>query len=1002
MIEQMQESKATQGLEKYGSFSPDGREFIISHPMTPAPWMNVLCNPKFGSIVSQTGSGYSFFMDPLRNRITRWDSTIFSMDIPGKYLFIKDEKSGDYWTINGMPGERTYDAWEARHGLGYTTISARVKDIEASITYFVPLNHSVEIWMVKLRNLGKEPLKLSVYPFVDLVLGNSVDDLLKNAYYSLFNEVVYKNGIIWATKNQWTKREQLQLGKSPGNLVWNLVAYFSSSLPVDSFTCDKEEFVGPYRSPLRPAALELEQLGNLSARGKDAVAVLQHRLILEPGNDIEFQVALGVHPRNESSAPAFLDFLKPERTAEEFARLRDYWEEVCTSVWLESPDAELNRAFNWWLKYQFMNQLSFGDGVSREGSYGTEVAIRDSAQNLLALLIASPEICRQKILWLARFQYFDGDVAHGIVPLLEKGSRSGNSDHQLWIPYLVSHYCRETGDFDILDIPVPYHDRGEASILEHCVRAIGFVLERKSSRGIPLILNGDFDEMIDHAGREGKGESVWLAMFLVHVMKRFLPIFDEKNSGHLKARFLKEIDKLSALINEDCWDGEWYTRALRDDGGILGSKKSEKGQIFLLPQAWAIISGVAPRDRGRLALASVASLLDTSMETRSMSTPFTVPDQSIGIITRMAPGKRENGGFVKTHAIWRLMAESLYGNGDLVYELLKKYLNITNSQRDPDIFKAEPYIESEYIDGPDSSECGRGSGSWEACSASWVFRLLHDWIIGIRIDKRGMKVDPCLPHEWQGFTVKRKIGDSTYVIKVSNPDRICKGVSSVVLDGSPVAGGFIPILKGGQVHQVEIVMGKAPAEPGIAATEAKTESPPPQSVLAGEEKKAEIPDAGFSAEMVAQISAGESAGQEGAAPEEAKEPTGVDEPEPVKIDDDHGEEPELHEESDAVADEVPAADDAAKQEKGERRKSPDAERKPRKTKGPVQSDQSRTGIRAEKSEKRSGEDQPSTTEAPVDGKTDKPEVIEGESEHKDEPKAPDLPDKEGNKEEKAD
>jgi len=455
-----------------------------------------------------------------------------------------------------------------------------------------------------------------------------------------------------------------------------------------------------------------------------------------------------------------------------------------------------------------MSSLTWGDNCAIQESGRAEYSTRDLSQNLFTLLSLAPELCRKRILDLAAYQYFDGDFSHGIIPLIERGSRSGHSDHQLWLPYLVSQYCRETDDTGILSEMVPYHDRGEARLLEHCVRAVEFVLGRKSARGLPLILNGDWNEALDHLGREGKGESIWLAMFLVYVMKRFIVLFNDSSTQQIKEKFMREIENLTTVINTCAWDGEWYHRAFSDDGRPVGSERNEKGQIFLLPQAWSVISGTAPRERGKKALESVLKHLDSPEGTLSMYPPYVQPDQSIGIITRYAPGKRENGGILKTAAIWRIMAECLYGNGNKAYKLLKKHMNAVCSAADQYRFKAEPYFESEYIDGIESSECGMGSLTYRGCSASWIFRLIHDWICGIRLEQRGMKIDPSLPGDWDRLVIKKAYRGAFYEITVENPHHLQKGVGTMYVDDSEFTGSFIPIFGDGMIHRVRVIIGK--------------------------------------------------------------------------------------------------------------------------------------------------------------------------------------------------
>ncbi|MHC9544338.1 MAG: hypothetical protein AB9903_32895 [Vulcanimicrobiota bacterium] len=793
---------------EHGFFTDDGKEFVVVKPETRVPWMNFLGNTRFGSLISHTGEGFCYYLDPLRNRITRWRAGGDYSNTPGRFLFLKDNETREYWSQNGISAGTAYQKWEARHGLGYTTIRSRVNDITSQITCFVPLDANAEIWMVHIKNEGTRDKDLSIYSLVEPVMGNAVDDTLASGYYSLFNEVFFQNNVIWGVKNQWTKREQFSLGKNPGNLVWNMLFYFVSSLKADSYDCDRDAFHGHARSVFNPAGIEKEQLSNSSALGTESIAALHHRISLKAGEELRFQVIVGVSQKDEDVKPLIQKLLTTETAAHELERIRAYWDTLCTNVWLETPDEDINRSFNIWLKYQAMNQIYSGDSMMYHETSRTDTSVKRVLQNLLTGVTIAPETARKKLLEITQYQFFEGDCAHSIVPLLGRGTRTGNSDHQLWLPFLISHYCRETGDYDILDEKVSYHDRGEATVLDHCIRALYFVRERQGPHGLPLILNGDFDEMLDQVGREGKGESVPLAMLLVHIMKRFLVILAEKKNETLKTKLMTDIERLTNSINGSCWDGSWYIRAFGDDQAQVGSNESEYGTMFLLPQVWAVISGVAPRDRGQLLLNAITAHLDCASGTRYLCPPFSIPDQSLGIITRLSPGKRENAGTVKSVALWRLMAECLYGNGDFVYETLMKLLSSAQFREKPDTFRSEPFLESEYIDGPESQDEGRASLCWGNTTASWMFRLIHDWICGIRLEQRGMKVDPCIPQKWGTLVIKKQFKGSLYHITIDNREHVSKGVKKILIEDREMSGAYIPVFGDGKVHNVTVVMGR--------------------------------------------------------------------------------------------------------------------------------------------------------------------------------------------------
>ncbi|MDQ7826294.1 MAG: hypothetical protein RDV48_26060, partial [Candidatus Eremiobacteraeota bacterium] len=832
-----------------GEFSPDGKEYIIRQSLLPRPWYNILSNRKYTSFISHTGGGYSFFIDPIRNRLTRWNDHCGSQSSQGRYLFIKDEDTGEYWTVNGIPHDFAYEGWEARHGLGYTTITATYSDITTTVTYFVPMESHAEIWMVSIKNNGEDARNLSIYSVIEPLMGNSVDDDLMPDLYNLFGQLFFSENIIWGTSSQWTKRELIQVGKSPGNLIWNSVLFFTTSLQVQSFECQREKFYGPLRNSASPDSLKKKLLSNSIARGNDAIAVLHSKIHIEPAETKEFQVVLGVSEQKEDPKTIIqkvIQKLLDRQEAElELRQVKEYWGSIVDSISIETPDAGLNRTFNYWLKYQSMSLIEHGDNIIFNESGMPDLTLRDLCQNLLVCLTLMPGLCRNKIVELAHYQYFDGDFAHQITPLIERGCKSGRSDHHLWYALLVGQYVRETGDLDILEKRIPYFDRSEATLYAHCLKAVNNIIESKGNNGLPRILNGDWNEALDQVGREGRGESTWLSMFLIYVMKRFLPILEDKNDAFNKTKFLAEIERLSGIINKSCWDGAWYCRAIGDDGDIIGTGNDEHGKIFLLPQAWSVISGVATKKRGRAALDSVAQYLDSAFGSCAMMPPYTEPEQSIGFITRIAPGKRQNGGIIKTAHMWRLIAECIQGNGDIAYEGLKKSLNCEMASEDPMRFRAEPYGESEFIEGPESQEFGLGSYTWKGCSAAWTFRLIHDWICGIRLEKRGMRIEPCIPQEWENISITKKRHGCTYHISISNLQKVNKGVRTIYLDGREFPSTVIPYMNDGQTHVIKVILGKEEAVEAPAAEAPPVEAPaveaPAAEAPAAEEPAAEAP-----------------------------------------------------------------------------------------------------------------------------------------------------------------
>lgn len=796
------------GLEEYGHFSEDGREFIITRPDTPAPWVNYMSNTRYTGLVTNSGGGYSFYVCPKDSRITRHRYNCLPWDRPGRYVYLRDS-DGEYWSLSWQPTSKNPDFYECRHGMGYTQIETEYRGIRSKILYFVPLEDDLEVWRVSLSNRTDRTYRLDVFSYVELCLGHALVDLINQPNDQHFNLVKFdrEHDLIYATKNYWVTYTGATV-KQP-NQAWDKYVFFASSLPTKGFDGKKDAFIGGWRSESNPAAVEEGACRNTEITAGDACAALQSEITLAPGETNEFVVLMGVvdsERYSELSPPIVDKYGDLANVDAAFENLRKYWDAYLSVAQGETPDQNMNLMLNTWAKRQawvtfhmhrtagyYHGGLLFGTGI------------RDQCQDLMGPLMAEPEVVAERICEVLSHQFADGSTLHNFFRLTGQGEKTGHSDTPLWLPLAATSYLKETGDFAFLDKVVRYQDEGEGTMLEHLIRAINYPLGNLTERDLPKFGPGDWNDTLDYVGRQGIGESVWVAEFLCYILREAAELLDRLGKKDQADRYRSEYTKVANAVNTLCWDGEWYIRGIRDDGGVIGSHKNEEGRMFMNAQSWSVISGIAPEDRARTAMDSAYTMLNTPRGPKILSPAYTKVDPGVGLATRCVPGKKENGAIFNHVAGWAILAECLLGNGDRAYEYYRKTIPI-NQAYDPDIYRMEPYVYSEYVTSPDHPTFGEASHSWLTGSAVWMLRDGLDYILGVRPTYDGLMLDPCIPSEWDGFRITRRFRGATYEIELENPDHVQQGVTCIEVDGKSVEGQILPLFDGG-VRKVRCRMG---------------------------------------------------------------------------------------------------------------------------------------------------------------------------------------------------
>lgn len=782
---------------KYGYFTSDGKEYVITNPRTPRPWVNVISNGDYSIIASHTGSGYSWRGNAGQNRITRLYQDLIK-DNWGKYVYIRDTESGKFWSAGWKPVMAEYQSYEVVHGIGYTVYRHKVDDIYSEMKVFVSIDAPIEFMYIIVRNDANKTRKLDLTTYFEWVLGNFPDE--HREFHKLFFDPTFKNNTIFVKK---------YLGQFPdekgrwNNTSWDHIAFHSVSLATKSYTCDKESFIGMYGDERNPIAMKLEKLDNKCDRFGDACSSLQVEITLNPGEEKKVVFTIGAAKIGEEDPNLLAEkYTNVEIAEQEFEKVRKFWMDLLERELVETPDDGLNIMTNYWAKYQAIS----GRIWAKSGYYQVSAGygFRDQLQDSQIFFSLRPELAKKQILLHAEHQFQEGDVLHWWFTIRGGGPRTHCSDDLLWLPFIIQEYIKETMDYSILDEVVPYVDGGKGTIYEHCKKAIEKAFKRFSPRGLPLIGENDWNDGMNAVGTDWKGESIWLAHFMYLLLKEFIPLMELKGDSKFAAKCKDVLEVLRDSVNKYAWDGEWFIRATKDDGEKLGSKENEEGFIFLNAQTWAVISDITDEERKRKAMESVKKYLLKDFGALLLYPAYTKPRSDIGYITRYAPGLRENGGVYTHAATWAVWAFALMRDVEAMY---KAYKGICPPYRSFDIdnYWAEPYVTCGNSDGPISPHYGRGGWTWYTGSAQWLHRVATHWILGIRPNYGYLDIDPVIPADWDGFTYKRFFGDTLYTVVVKNPNKVSNGVKEIVFDAQKVQR--VPILSDGRPHTVEVTLG---------------------------------------------------------------------------------------------------------------------------------------------------------------------------------------------------
>jgi len=789
-----------------GGFTPDGREYVIQlreGQTTPAPWVNVLANAQFGTVVSENGSSYTWFENCHELRLTPWTNDPVS-DLAGEFFYIRDEQTGQFWSPAPAP-TRGATPYVIRHGFGYTVFEHIENGIASELWIYVSADAPLKFATLKVRNISGQPRRISITGYWEWVLG----ELRQKNLLHVQTELDPKSGAL--------------LARNPYNTEFpDRIAFVDVNDPSQSYTGDRREFFGRNGNPSQPAALRRTRLSCRMGAGLDPCAAVQVVFDLAPGQERETTFRLGMG-RSLTEVQALIQrFRRPGAVRLALEEVWDYWNRTLGAVQVETPDPTVNIMANGWLLYQTLSCRLW----ARTGFYqsGGAFGFRDQLQDVMALMHAEPGLVREQILRAAARQFKEGDVQHWWHPPQGRGVRTHFSDDYLWLPYVTCSYVATLADTGVLDEIVPflegrpvrpeeegYYDlpnRAEetATLYEHCVRAITHGL-KFGEHGLPLIGCGDWNDGMNMIGKDGRGESVWLAFFLYDVLMRFSTLAEMRADSAFAARCRDQAAQLQKNIEQNAWDGAWYLRAFFDNGEPLGSHTNEECQIDSLPQSWSILSGAGDAARSHRAMSAVAQRLirDDAKLILLFDPPFDRSALNPGYIKGYIPGVRENGGQYTHAAIWTAMAFAGMGEANRAWELFCMLNPIRHGDSAEKIstYKVEPYVVAADIYGI-SPHTGRGGWTWYTGSAGWMYRLVIETLIGVKREGNLLHLTPHLPKIWNTFKVRYRYQQTHYhitVIRVS-PDAADSGRMTV--DGQELPEGGIPLINDNNDHFVQI------------------------------------------------------------------------------------------------------------------------------------------------------------------------------------------------------
>jgi len=815
----------------YGFFDDAQREYVITRPDTPLPWLNYLGQDEFFGLCTNTAGGYTFWKDAKLRRLTRYRYNNVPYDLGGRYFYVND--GGEVWNPGWKPVKTKNVAYECRHGLGYTRIVGERDGLEVETLFFVPPGENLEVWKVTVRNKSAQRKTPKLFSYQEFCFFDALNDMTNLQRTYSIGEVEVEGSAIYH-KTEFRERR-------------NHYTLFACTRPIAGFDTSRDAFVGIHEGLHEPKVPFAGACTNSIAFGWNPIGAHQVDLDLAPGAEESFAFVLAYVEQGDEpkyDAPFVMNkkvgqaivakYSAPGAVDAAFANLKKYWDDLLGNFQADCPNEHANRMLNTWNQYQCMATFNMSRSASMyETGIGRGMGFRDSNQDLLGFLHMIPSRGKQRLLDIAATQLSDGTCYHQYQPLTKKGNAEIGGDFyddHLWLVLSTCAYVKETGDTSILDEPCGYADKTYASenaketLLHHLETSIAYTMKKRGPRGLPLIGHADWNDCLNLncfstepnesfqlAGdvKDSKAESVMIAGLFLYAANEMDGLYSFMGKAADANRMRAHHAEMLAVIERETWDGEWYTRAYDAEGRVVGSKNNEEGKIFIESQGWCVLGGAgADNGRAKKAMESVHKHLFTRNGVVLQQPAYSIYNKDLGEVTSYPPGVKENAGIFSHNNTWINLGWCLLGEGE---RALEYYLSICPSAKQDQIetYRGEPYVYAQMIAGKDAPCFGEAKNNWLTGTAAWTFVTVSQGLLGVKPDFAGLRIDPCIPKAWPGFTATRRFRGNTYQINVKNPSGVCKGVKSLRLDGQEIdPQAPIPFVADGKTHQVEVLLGK--------------------------------------------------------------------------------------------------------------------------------------------------------------------------------------------------
>lgn len=783
---------------RYGYFDDEAREYVIERPDTPRPWSNYLGGRLYGGIITNNAGGYSFYRSGADGRLMRMRFNSVPLDQPGRYFYLRDRQSGDYWSASWQPVGKPLDEYSStcRFGTGYAIIESNYDNITTQATYFIPLDQAMEVWALRITNDSDQSRRLSVFSFAEFATEWSMkNDLMNLQYAQYIAEARYGDGLIEFSMCGRLPTDPEHFANRDQSRWWWMG---QCGQPVIGHDTDREAFVGVYRGFHNPASVEKGSCGESTCYGDNPCGAMQSDIDLAPGESAKLVVLVGVGKADQQGRAAMDEFSRPDRIADELGTLKRHWHHLLDRAQADTPDADFNHMVNVWNPYNALITFNWSRSCSLvyTGDNRDGFGFRDSVQDALGVCSIEPSVVGERLELMLSGQESTGGARPEIQPWSHKpGSmpatdpREYRSDDCLWFFNALPVYLAETGDFELLKKQVPFADTGQATVMGHLRRAIEFNLERRGAHGLPCGLAADWNDCLKLGYH---GESVFVAFQLRLALATYADLAQRLSLDDEAADARKKLQELDQTIQQVCWDGDRFIWAIGDDGTVYGNRASTEGALYLNTQVWAVISGAADAEQTRLCLDSVRRELFTDYGVMLCAPPFEKTAVDVMRAVLLQPGTKENAGIFSHTQSWAVLAEVLRKKGDWAYRMYRAFMPSAYNER-AELRQIEPYAHCQSTHSRYSPKFGVSRVPWLSGTASWATYVATHYILGVRPELDGLRIDPCIPADWPGFTFRRVFRNKQIHITIENPDGQQGGITELIVDGKTISGSVVPV-----------------------------------------------------------------------------------------------------------------------------------------------------------------------------------------------------------------